>query len=392
VPEWANFEDGNYPATGKLFGVDAQKYVQLIDYSSAQGLPPEFRSPRASRETGKYGLLIRGAPGTQGSKRPHIVGMTVGGTVDRDRLGDKGRALYQCDFFIPTKEAIPSLAVLAMKPVPPGESKPEFGHGPIHFYRFGFHGRTRLYFSFVQDYSYGTATDAEKVPIYRTDKTMFESIPKPGWHRLGIVFEGRTRIRCYVDGREVSFSPFEEATLRKLSVGVMHTSRDSDSIVDNLSIQFTSDARVMPASPYSQGWKIAAGSRDRAGGAVSQLAPVEQAAPIREDLWVDPPVAWATAQQQKRPLFIYFFAPGVVASDQMDRILSTNTTAQQFIQRCTCTRIDVNQLHGGIAARQYGVFKVPTLFIISPDGRQYKRAIFSRGGTWESIASKLAGV
>lgn len=387
VTDWASFEEGGFPKNGKLFGLEPSKFVSVIEYSKMPGMPPQFSNPKIAKEIGRYGMLLKGTGGKEDPANPHLIGLTIGGIVDRDQLGANGRTIYQCDFFVPTVDRLPAIAVMASDATAVGPDG-----GPITFYRFGFHMKERLYFSFVTNYSYGKNIKQEAVPVYQSDKSMFASIPKPGWHRMAVVFEGSSRIRCFVDGRETSFSPLEEPKLRKLAIGIMHTSREGDSIIDNLSIQTTTDANVMPVSPYSDGWTIVAGSKDKASGQVSQVAPVALAAPVHEDMWVDQGVAWTTAQQQKKPLFICFYAPGVAACEEVNKILGTDPGATSLLKRCVCTRIDVNQLQGGLAARQYNVFKVPTLFLISPDAKTYKRTTFRKGSTWAQVAAELSGI
>jgi hypothetical protein len=376
---WANFEDGKFPDASQLVGVKSVDTVSVVDLDAVQKMPPEFRSGKAAKETGKHGLHIKARP-TEGQKFSYTAGLTFGDPLDRDQLGENGRALYQADFFLPGGEAgdLPAIAVLAMEPVEKGPAP----KNPASYYRFGV-GDKRTYFSFMKP---GLATAA----VYKMDKQLLTLIPRPGWHRFAIVFEGPDTIRCFVDGREASFSPLNEPTLRKLSVGVLGAWRSItyDAYIDNLSTQFTSDVSDMPLSPYSADWTIPAGpaSLRKAGSAAATAQPDSGTLPGQ---WLEPNGAWTAAQRDGKPFLMYFYAPGMGASSETDQIFRTDQRAQAFLARHACTRIDVNQYEGGTIAKKYSVFKVPTFIAVSPDGKAHRRTVFRKGNQWNMIESQL---
>ena len=377
VHQWGSFEDGRLPAACHVFGTDAEHRIRAVDLAAVPGMASEFRNARASSETGRYGLLMHIDPGAD-PKVSYTNGIVLNAVLDRDLLGARGRAIYQADIFLPPLEQFAPIAVLAAELTEPKDGKYP---SPRTFYRFGITSNKELYFSLAEP---GKAA----ATIMKTDQELLAHTPLPGWHRFSIVFDGKDAIRCFVDGREASFSPVTDTKLTKLAIGVMLATKSKvfDAYVDNLSIQFTQDAEVMPISPYSEGWKFPAGPVSMRGATMP--AAVVPTAPGGGQ-WLEPAVAWTTAQRENRPLFLYFYSPGASATEELEGIFRTNADAQSFVGKCACTRIDVNQLQGGMAARQYNVFKVPTLFLISSDAKSYKRSIFRRGEKWEKIVGEL---
>jgi hypothetical protein len=215
-------------------------------------------------------------------------------------------------------------------------------------------------------------------------------MPYPGWHRFALVFVGPKTIRCYVDGQETSFSPFEEGSLRKLQVGIMLADgkRKYDAYADNLSIQMSTEDAPIPQSPYSYLWKADSSAQSngvaktRSSGTGSSGSGVWQA---------DAAAAWKKAQQEQKPFLLYFHAPGSPNSEKLGGIVDTDPKAKEFLAKHVCARIDVNQLQGGTIAANYQIFKVPTLLVFSSDGKNVTRATFGRDDTWDSLVAKLSG-
>lgn len=380
--QWGNFEDGKLPADSEMVGKDSKGRVSVVDLGSVTGMPPEFHSSEESKETEKMGLLLK-AEGVKDATDPRYAGLTFSKPLQRDTLGEKGCAIYQADFYMPPMETSPPLnfAVLAMAPI---TQKPGELINPQSYYRFGVLGQKAVYFSFMEP-GKPTAT------VYRNDDQLLRAIPRPGWHRFAIVFEGQEQIRCYVDGREASFSPLKESTLRELSVGVVATWRKEiyDIYVDNLSIQFTTGETVMPVSPYGARWAFPAGPASMRTSGAKETPPTKVEPEALAEVWMEPGEAWRKAQAEKKPLLLYFHAPGIPACDQMEELLKTSKEAKEYVARHSCARVDINQLKGGEIARKYSVFKVPTFLVVAPDAQSHKIAIFRRNDTWENFAKGL---
>lgn len=384
VNQWGNFEDGKLPAVSKLVGPNAPKALSVVDLSTVSGMPPEFRSPEATAETGKFALCINARP-VPNQKFSETAGIAIGEKLDRDKLGDAGRALYQADFFAPPSGTTPpEVAVLAMEP--PQDATGGSTANPTSFYRFGL-AAGRVYFSYIEP----TTNTAR---IYHADKGLTDGMPRPGWHRFAIAFEGHDNIRCYVDGRETSFSPIKEGTLRSLSIGAMFAWKASpyDGYIDNLSIQSTGENMVMPVSPYEAGWKFPAGPVSMRKTAIAPKTGAVQQTALAGVTWLEPEAAWAQAQQEKKAFFLYFGAVGVPAVEELNGIMESDPQARAYLQGRACAKVDMNQLRGGTIARNYQVFKAPTLLVISHDAQSTKRVIFHRGEKWEAVAAQLSGV
>ncbi|MCD6385378.1 thioredoxin family protein [Candidatus Sumerlaeota bacterium] len=363
---WANFEDGKLPAGSTPLGEFFQKTVSVVDFNLVSGMPPVFRSGIAGSETGRYGLLLKVAP------EVWISGLATGVILNRDALGRAGRALFQADFFLPpSNEILPSLAVLAMEPLPPGE------HTPQSFYRFGITLNKMVYFSHV-------IMSEPTARVFKFDTQFPKTLPRPGWHRFAIVFEGTSRIRCYVDGFEPRFSPLEEPSLRKLQVGIMLADKKNtyQCFVDNLSIQWTPQDVPLPDSPYASSW------RTSAPGLTLRPTPLPVGG-ASSFVWLDYRTAFTKSPYVNTQRLLYFQAPRLQITRQLEKIFATNPSAQSFLRKYTLVKIDVNQLQGGTLAQQYSVFKVPTLILIDQTGRETARAIVGKLDNWESILAKL---
>ena len=115
-----------------------------------------------------------------------------------------------------------------------------------------------------------------------------------------------------------------------------------------------------------------------------------QPIPTSDISWHQPADAWGKAQKDGVPMLLYFFAPGLDRNVPLETSFATNPSAREFLHRHVCTRIDVNQLQGGAVAQQYGIYKVPTIMVISPDASSYKKAIPKASDTWDNVQSQLA--
>lgn len=379
VHQWTSFENARLPQEVMLLGPDPGTNVQVVDFSSLSGMPEAFRSPTAVAETGRYGLRLRAAGPQRGT-----VGLAVGQVLDRDMLGEHGRAIYQADFFIPEGAGnLPSLAVLA------AESHQEDGKPRVRhvasvqrpFYRWGMTLGKSLYFSKY-------IPNDPQPPFYTKDAPLLDELPRPGWHRFAIVFDGPSEIRTYIDGRESRFSPLKMPDLRKLQVGVMLADgqRTYDAYVDNLSIQVSIEPLAIPPSPYTQGWRLPPGPTAlRGNGTVADAS----SAPAGQVVWQNPVDGWKQAQASKRPLLLYFHAPGAPECERFDGTISSDPEVRRFFAQHVAVRLDVTQVQASRIAQQYSVAKVPTLLVISPDASRHWRATVSSDQPWRELVKQL---
>lgn len=384
VHEWTDFEKGQLPESAILIGDDPQS-VQVADLSKVPNPPPGFRSPEAASQTGRMGLHLRYPGHDPGVSMTRMAGIIVGDVLDRDTLGANGRALVQADLYLPPGAPVSNLAVLATEPPNPALKPKSLPQVTGRFYRFGLSGAKRnVYFSLVGS-------------MLREADTGFVSvIPVPGWHRVSIVFEGQNNVRCFIDGREPSFSPIMTDELRRVNVGVVlvdNGPKPLEAYVDNLSIQISLDAPVWPSSPYAAGWRVPPGKVAPEAIAAAAQAAVLTPAPstvLDTRKWLEPGAAWQTAQQVRKPMLLYFYAPGIPGTMKVDGFLSSDPRAAAFLDQHICARIDVNQLQGGAIAEQYAIFKVPTFLVFSPDGKSNVKAIYRPSNSWDDLQKQLA--
>lgn len=380
VKEWANFEDGKLPEKMISIGDNWQQRMQVVAVDSVTTQPEAFRNA----EVGKHVLRLEAAPDAAKSSSWQV-GLAVGDVIDRSQIGPNGRALFQADFYVESNSRPPSFAVLAMGPPEAGVSHVDSATGS--FYRLGFTLGTKLYYSQV-------VPGEAKAKVFEQDTNLVSKLPAPGWHRFALVLEGPEIIRCYVDGREAAFSPMKDATMQKIMVGLLLAENKDPYIayMDNLSIQVSNDAPALPASPFDKGWSIPAGASKKAVGTAgaSTAQPIANLTTALASDWLPPVDAWAKAQKDNKGLLLYFYAPGVDRVEKVNQILQSDAAAKAYMGKHSCARIDVNQLEGGSIAKKYGIFKVPTFLVISPDAKSYKMYSPGPSDTWAQIESQLA--
>jgi hypothetical protein len=373
VYQWASFEDGRFPIEYTPIGTAFESTVRMVQLDLVPGVPSSFRSAAAARETGRFGIAMKADPNIA-----RLTGIGTGVILQRDLLGNTGRALYQADFYIPpAQNTAPSLAVLAMAPLQPGQQEPD------EFYRFGITKNRGVYFSNV-------VKDGEEAQFYEQDSNFFQSIPRPAWHRFAIVFEGYSTIRCFVDGNEPSFSPLEHDSLRNLQVGIMLADDTNSYIcyVDNVSIQWSPNDVPLPDSPYGNTWSGDAEAFEAAPQATAPAAVTSSATgPIS---WLDSQEGAQVAQAQGKNMLVTFVAPRIRTSATLEQLLTNDPQARAFVAQHVPVKIDVNQLLGGTLAAHYQILRVPTIFMMDPGGREISRAVFSGRENWATLQSKLA--
>ncbi len=377
VHTWLNFEQG-FTEQAVPFGLFAKDRVRIVPYKSILQAPVGLYNDYVERENSKMGLVLTSNPDAEADN--YIGGIASNVILQRARLGLKGKALFQADFFIPaTPLPLPNVAVLAMEPMLPGEIVPR------SFYRFGISRNRQLYFSHV-------VKGSETANLYKFDEKLTSMIPRPGWHRFAIVFEGYKTIRCYIDGREVGFSPLEDISLQSLQVGVILAEPKLSyfAYVDNLSIQWTYEEAALPASPWAWSWTSSRPPAipPRTTPQPSSAQPQPQSQQFTPQ-WFEPKDAWNYAREQQKPLFVYLYAPTVKTCTQFEQILNRNPQAQEFLKKHILTKIDTNQLQGGTYAKQFNIFRVPAVIVFDANGNETGRAIFTPKDTWESFIQQL---
>lgn len=382
VREWANFEDGKLPEKVITIGSKWSQRMQVTPHASVTTQPHAFRNP----EVGTNVLRLDAAPDHTDAGSWQL-GLAVGEVVDRTKLGPNGRALFQADFYIEGGDSYPSIAVLAMEP-PKGAVNNNVPSIKGSFYRFGITKGDRLYFSQI-------TPGAELATRFEQDRDLLAQIPTPGWHRFALVCEGPETIRCFIDGREASFSPLQDTALSSVMVGLLLAENASayTAYADNLSIQISDDAPALPASPYDAGWTLPAGASTKAASSGASTArPTANVTTALAEEWLPPTQAWAKAQQEKKGLLLYFYAPGVQRVERVNELLASDAGAKAYMARHACARVDVNQLEGGSIAKKYGIFKVPTFLVIAPDASDYKMYSPGANDTWQKIEGEFGGL
>ena len=143
IKQLADFEDGRLPANARLVGTDAEKGIAPVALDTVAGMPAGFRDAQTAKETQKNAVLIRVPKPPEGTS--NVAGLVIGETLDRDSLGDKGRAIYQADFYVPAEDP-PTIAVLAMEDAGVGST----GKAILkQYYRFGILKTGEAFFSLV---------------------------------------------------------------------------------------------------------------------------------------------------------------------------------------------------------------------------------------------------
>lgn len=371
VYEWESFESGRLREIMPIIGKPDK--ISIVKWDTVAGMPPEFRNP----EIAQYGLSIRAekVPAEILNKGidEHLSGMCFPIVLDRKLLGDAGRALFQADFYIPPKDMRqPNVAVLAVAPLLPNDTIPR------SMYRFGMGGGKGVYFSHV-------LKDSEQPNIKVDDLEIMDKVPRPGWHRFAIVFEGQETIRFYIDGHQPKFSPVKDASMQQLQLGILLADFYYDYLcyMDNPSIQYTMEDAPLPDSPYAASWGDGGGG-GAAGTGAQAVLPGAQAIN-----WLSAEEGWQQAMQTQKQMFVYFQSPRALPTKEFNAILDTDAAAKSFVQNYIPINIDINQLQGGKHAEKFQIWKVPAVLILAPDGKELHRAIFSRKDTWETFAGKL---
>lgn len=368
---WDNFETGEFPASLIRMHGASPENVSVYEYPKT-GAPAGMITPASQIECGRYGLKF------QSTEKKKFLTLLTPLTLNRQQIGQKGRALFQADFFVSDAETyFPNIAVVAYGKLDKGKEAK---------YRFGVLGNKSLYFSFL---------DGKKPEPVLLQQQTFESfgLTRPGWHRFQIIFEGQDKIYLAVDGRYTSFSPITEPSVTNLQLGIMLAGQNTprSCFLDNLSVQWTPEDVPLPESP----WEIADKTKAPAGAAqnsanasVSGGTPsVSPSAPLSWLTSADD--AWKQSSSAQRPLLVYFQVPRSKPCIGFESLLQNDKATAAQMAKFICLKVDLNTLSGGMIGRKFNIFRVPCLIVISPDGKERSRQIFAKDVTQEAVSAFL---
>lgn len=358
---WDSFESGSMAAGTLMLHYSKPENTRVVEYDKLGD--PDMVTSAAKRECGRFGLQFT----TDRTNRQLAVVSPV--ALNRKLLGEKGRALFQADIYIKGEADVAhTVAITAMGTTV--ESPLKAGAKSYTFYRFGILKNSRAYFSFSNN------TPAPRIYLHQELSAIVppESLASGGWHRFQLVLEGQQKVSCYVDGRPTSFSPLTEGTLTRLQPGIMITAPEDKPLtafVDNLSIQWTPDpATPMPESPW---------------------LPSSMANTSTGQTWsIDLAEALAASRASNKPMLAMFFSPFSVACQQLNNDIFQHTAeAPATLEKFSLLRVDVNQLQGGTLSRKFNVTAVPTLLVLTPDGKEKARLTPTKDTKWAEIGPVL---
>lgn len=109
-------------------------------------------------------------------------------------------------------------------------------------------------------------------------------------------------------------------------------------------------------------------------------------APVK---WLSPTNAWADSQARKVAMLLVFHSPTVEQAATLNKMLDSQSNARDFLGKYACSRVDVSTVSGQAIARKYQVFRVPTLLLIAPDAKSYKRVTPAATDSWDEIQTEL---
>lgn len=371
VFDWVNFNDGKLPPSLSMGHDATAELVTPVNLSGA-GMPAEIFSDVAKTECGPYSLSFKPSP-----KLPHLSVLSPL-ALDRNLLGDQGRALFQADFFLPAEGTVASSMSLLAAFDEKGERR------AYKWYRFGtMPDKGIVFFAFVN----GT----EKPALFHTQRISSLKLQRPGWNRFQIVFEGRERIVCAVNGNPTAFPAITEGTLRMLNAGVMVThpavtpeqeALVQPGIIDNLSIQYTPQAAEFPDAPWTKNREVVF---DTTTGEATLLDP---ASGLK---WYDNTAdAWSAAKTQQKPILVLWYTPRSVPFEYLESLMPKDAATRALLNNYVLLRIDVNQLAGGSIAQKRNIVRVPTLMVMTPDAVEQRRlAVISNQTKVEDVLGLL---
>jgi hypothetical protein len=371
VHDWMNFNDGRLPER-LAFGHYADETTVAPISMSNPAIPPVMRLGAAETEIGAG--AVRFAPT---GDRNHLSAVSTT-SMERNRLGADGRALYQADFFLPAAGApVPeTIALLAVSAEEGSTSTTNY-----RMYRFGIQRGNRLFFAYAD----GVNPNPQIFLFQDFDQL---GLQRPGWHRFQIIFFGQDTIYCAVDGRMTNFSPITEPSLTRMRPGMMVTRGERPptdqvfAVADNLSIQWTPLSSPLPDSP----WTAPTAAMLAGTTATRNIMEGNSRLP-----WLDNPTEAATAARaDNRTILAMFFAPRIAPYTYLQGIVPQTDDSRALFEKFVLLRVDTNQLSGGTLAERFDVFRVPTFIKLDATGTEAGRlTVVNNQTTWEEISTFL---
>ncbi|HMX63171.1 MAG TPA: hypothetical protein PKD58_08905, partial [Candidatus Sumerlaeota bacterium] len=112
VYSWDSFESGVVPPNLKLHHLTKPNSLQPVKFSEGPELLPGIRTPLSLEHCGNVVLKMT-TPPIGADEKSVILSLVSETAMHRDKLGDKGKALVQADFYLVNNPSNPTLAVLA---------------------------------------------------------------------------------------------------------------------------------------------------------------------------------------------------------------------------------------------------------------------------------------
>jgi hypothetical protein len=373
-----DFEAGLNMDNTFALGYRFEDMVSLVDLNAMTGMSPQFRDICAMNETGQYAIKLHSDPTNW------ITGLGSGVVLIRDKLGMDGQALMQADFYIPPPDQVmPNIALLAMEPLKGNEVTPQ------SLYRFGVAENKWLYFSHVD-------VDSPSANIFVFDSSIAAYLPRPAWHRFAMLFEGGSRIRCFIDGRELAFSPIEDSSLGKLQAGIMLADKKLkyDCYVDNLCIKWAQANTPLPECAYAQMWRQVPGQNQQVAMPATAMPSqfqngIEHGGTQTELQWLDYTTARAYPVWSQSPKLFYFSTPKGLATQHIENLFKTDADARQCISKYIRVKVNITDTQGSQIARHFSVYKAPTIVVLNHADRETGRVIVSEFDSWNVIHDQI---
>ena len=105
--------------------------------------------------------------------------------------------------------------------------------------------------------------------------------------------------------------------------------------------------------------------------------------------WLSPTQAWAQAQAKQQAMLLFFYSPKVAEAEKMNMLIEAGSDAKSLLSKYACSKVDVSQIDGDVIAKKYEIYKVPTLLLIQPDAKSFKKLMPSPSEPWQQIQVQL---
>ena len=218
------------------------------------------------------------------------------------------------------------------------------------YYRFGF-SKDSFYFHFFNSSNFTES-------LY--DPELGGTITTPGWHTFTMRFEGPEKIHFFVDGKSLFFSPVEQNDITVFRMGVLGWDRKTyyPILADDLKI-----TRYSSAPQAIRQTMIVPQQRLSATPSIfdSPTKPVEW--------YTDTQSAVMAAQGTNKKFLVFFYLPNHAKSQQMEQQTLMNPASQGMISKFIPVKLNGRVFTED--AKNFHVFKYPTLLVIDIQGRVY---------------------